>query len=519
MTTLRNRLEAALVNSSATALAGATCAIFCWSLSGCQTTDRLEAAPDASPVGDAATLEHVQQALVPTEAVEEIGTLKGKDAPELGNIEWFVRDRKQAIALGKALFWDQQAGSDGIQACGVCHSNAGADARRKNQLNPGTRHTEADVIPPTFTTMASGGSGGPNYTLVDSDFPFHQLADPADRNSVVLFDSDDVVGSAGLALRDFNSVTKGQAVDDCDIVNDDLFHVGGLNVRQTTPRNVPTMINAIFNKRTMWDGRGNAIFNGVDPFGLRNPDAKIYVADGSGNISPLQIALGSGGPGSQTVGPAPDSVEMSCRNRKFSDIGRKLLWTRPLKTQMVDKTDSVHAEFRHSTGLGLNHEYARYVRKAFYPKYWKSGNDVDGYQLIEANFNLFWGIAIHLYEATLVSDQTPFDEFLQGKHGALSEQQRDGLDVFVGEGQCIDCHSSPLLSDASVFAAERKGLVRRIAMADGGTALVDTGFANIGVRPTKEDIGLGGNDPWGNPISFSAQLVEVANGGTTVDPF
>ena len=41
-----------------------------------------------------------------------------------------------ALALGKALFWDQQVGSDG-QACASCHFNAGADARITNQLNPG----------------------------------------------------------------------------------------------------------------------------------------------------------------------------------------------------------------------------------------------------------------------------------------------------------------------------------------------------------------------------------------------
>ena len=37
-----------------------------------------------------------------------------------------------------------------------------------------------------FITMASGDKGGPNYTLTTGDFPFHQLADPADRESAVL---------------------------------------------------------------------------------------------------------------------------------------------------------------------------------------------------------------------------------------------------------------------------------------------------------------------------------------------
>ena len=43
---------------------------------------------------------------------------------------------KSAVVLGKALFWDQQAGAD-FQACASCHFTAGADTRIPNGLNPG----------------------------------------------------------------------------------------------------------------------------------------------------------------------------------------------------------------------------------------------------------------------------------------------------------------------------------------------------------------------------------------------
>ena len=35
------------------------------------------------------------------------------------------------------------------------------------------------------------------------------------------------------------------------------------------------------------------------------------------------------------------------------------------------------------------------------------------YSLMEYNFSLFWGVAIQMYESTLVADQTPFDKFLE----------------------------------------------------------------------------------------------------------
>ena len=43
----------------------------------------------------------------------------------------FVKDQRAAILLGKALFWDQQAGSEDM-ACATCHYHAGADNRSRN---------------------------------------------------------------------------------------------------------------------------------------------------------------------------------------------------------------------------------------------------------------------------------------------------------------------------------------------------------------------------------------------------
>ena len=45
-----------------------------------------------------------------------------------------------ASSSGKALFWDQQLGSDG-QACASCHFHAGADTRSRTSINPGFRNT------------------------------------------------------------------------------------------------------------------------------------------------------------------------------------------------------------------------------------------------------------------------------------------------------------------------------------------------------------------------------------------
>ena len=160
----------------------------------------------------------------------------------------FVKNEDAAILLGKALFWDQQMGSDG-QACASCHYHAGADNREKNEQSQGAN----GVFDPTAT-----GGQGPNETLGANDFPFHQLMDPDDRASLVLFDTDDVTSSNGTFAASFNDIILGSATDDCTVIASDPagFHVNGINVRRVPGRNAPTVINAVFNLRNFWDGRG-----------------------------------------------------------------------------------------------------------------------------------------------------------------------------------------------------------------------------------------------------------------------
>src|SRR5438445_13278465 len=101
--------------------------------------------------------------------------LRTVPVPEPAHLDQYVANREAAIQLGKALFWDMQVGSDGIQACGSCHFHAGADRRMKNQLNP-----DLNGVNPSFTWP-----GAPNCRLTASEFPFHQVANPDDPTSVV----------------------------------------------------------------------------------------------------------------------------------------------------------------------------------------------------------------------------------------------------------------------------------------------------------------------------------------------
>jgi cytochrome c peroxidase len=430
-----------------------------------------------------------------------------------------------------------QLGSDGETACASCHFAAGADNRSKNQLNP---------------RVGPFAPHQPNYQLTESDFPFHRLADPADRNSEVRFDSDEVVGSAGLLPTVFKGVAPGSPVEQtASPGTDPIFNVGGMNVRRVTGRNAPSVINAVFNFRNFWDGRAQNEFNGVDPFGVRSPVAKVgQVVRGNGDLVSLTadceivngvphvrgpLCLNNASLASQAVGPPPNNVEMSADGRTMKDIGkklapfravgRKLLALRPLGRQFVSPSDSVLGAHARNAGAsrGLDVSYATLIKQAFEPRWWNAPNlivrvdpvtgpafaprpkrplDANEYPLTEYNFALFFGLAIQMYESTLVSDRAPVDRFAAGDTTALTAQQQNGLALFTGKAGCANCHGGPEFTNASVQNVADQPL-ETMTMGDGNTATYDNGFYNIGVRPTLSDLGVGAIDPFHIPLSMT----------------
>lgn len=70
-------------------------------------------------------------------------------------------------------------------------------------------------------------------------------------------------------------------------------------------------------------------------------------------------------------------------------------------------------------------------RKAFY----------EAFRQLPNKANL--GLALAAFEKTLETAHTPSDRWLDGQKDAMTEQQRRGREVFLGKGQCNECHFSP----------------------------------------------------------------------------
>jgi cytochrome c peroxidase len=213
---------------------------------------------------------------------------------------------------------------------------------------------------------------------------------------------------------------------------------------------------------------------------------------------------------------------MSWNGRTFRELARKMFSLRPLALQQVDPNDSVlgHCVDESGRGLSEGYTYPALIREAFQPEWWKAKTTTDdGYTQMEANFSLFWGLAIQMYESTLVSDDTPFDRYRKGDEEALSESAKHGLKIFLNQGKCINCHGGPEFAGATVSqlrgVISDDGPIEFMPMAK-GNAFYDGGFYNIGVRQTEEDIGVGAAHPQFGPLSYSRQSQNGRNVGSSL---
>ena len=443
--------------------------------------------------------------------------------PSQNVLNEFIADKAAAIQLGKALFWDPKVGSDNKTACASCHSSAGADTRTKNQLDPGL--LSLPIADKTFQL------GGTNYQLKESDFPFTRfLTQNPETNdlSMRISDINDVASSQGVFNGKFTSINvtnKGALPDDCNYGQDpDNFHMGALDSRRVEPRNTPTVINAVFNFRNFWDGRANNVFNGGDPFGLRNTGALVWKKE-AGVLTKIKVEIESSSLASQGSGPPLSGTEMSCSGRHFVNLGKKLLNQKILEGQLIAPDDSVLGQFATDRP-----PYLALVKQAFNPNYWQSPDILrfsqadarerksmdlrrtpeslsqqlaeDASQL-EANFGLFFALSMQMYQSTLVADDTRFDQYAResatGISNKLNQDERAGLEIFQGKGHCIACHGGAELTNASFRSVSDKRL--EVMLINNKLKTYDNGFYNIGVRKTLDDIGIGGSDPFGNPLS------------------
>jgi cytochrome c peroxidase len=287
----------------------------------------------------------------------------------------------------------------------------------------------------------------------------------------------------------------------------------------------------VFNFTNFWDGRASPFFNGKGTFGAHDGNVTILVNRPGQGLVKERVLLNNASLASQSLQPPSSPVEMSFdlspegMLRGMPEIGQKLLRPSdttgkplvPLGLQDVHPQDSVLGTLSKKPFRGLSTSYKKMIEKAFSKKYWNSTEMVElpstpsttKFTQMEANFSLFFGLSMLMYESTLVADYTPFDQWMETGHlnRYFNKRELAGLNLFVNEGKCVSCHAGPELSKASVREAQGgKNLIRAMAIAD-GKALYDNGFYNTSVTPSTDDAGRGDLNINNQPLASSRQAL------------
>lgn len=480
------------------------------------------------------------------------GDLRAQPVPLPPNLGDFIKDNDAAIALGKAFFWDMQVGSDRVQACASCHFRAFADPRSRNQLTPGILHSPmADI---TFHT------GGPNYQLLASDFPLTRLAVPGTRGALdPMLDNDDAISSMGVHFLSTDPDPDGFAIGGVktrrvEPRNTPTVINAVFNHRQFWDGRAENVFNG---RNGTGDRDPNAKVVEVKPDGALAQVAVRLVDSSlaSQAVVPIVSGFEMAAPGRTMLDVA---LSLLCTTKErprrhdsysasisdFRGPRHKEVCVKPLAKQKVHRKDSVLGRLSRFPRPGLKADsYDELIKRAFHERWWKSRTLVleaaDGSvmfpehqdgdpatreaTLMQHNFALFFGLSVQAYEATLIADNTPWDRFRRENPAPDDPDLNPWTNVFPRHIsrfalfgahlfndrtrgptnlRCSNCHEQAEMTDASSrrINAAADGPVRN---RDGN--IIDKGFNNIGVRPTTDDLGVGGTDALG-PLSHARRL-------------
>lgn len=179
----------------------------------------------------------------------------------------------------------------------------------------------------------------------------------------------------------------------------------------TTERHAPSLLNVTFNRWYFWDGRADTLWaQAIEPLEAPNEQGitRLEIAHLVSSDEELRAAYEA------VFGPTPDLSDTA----RFPEAGRPV----------PDEPD------------GADHQA------------WTSMTAEDQRTINRVLTNVAKAIAA--YEMQLVSLDSPFDRYVEGlrdgdadKLAALDDSARRGLKLFVGEADCVECHSGAMMSN------------------------------------------------------------------------
>lgn len=222
----------------------------------------------------------------------------------------------------------------------------------------------------------------------------------------VLNTADDIIGTLGVQHLDTSVLPTWDAFFGVD--------------PQITGRWSPSTLNAAFNPLQFYDGRAGGQF--------RDPVSGAIAIQAGGSLE------------SQIAGPPVSGVEMGHDGRDWNMIATKIAGVAPMRL-----------------AASMPASMTSYINGRTYPQLFQEAFGTPDITPVRIAF------AIATYERTLITNQMPFQQFLAGQPGVLTQEEARGEVVFRTQGRCIVCHPGALGTDQS--------------------------FRYTGVRPQNDDLG------------------------------
>ena len=148
----------------------------------------------------------------------------------------------------------------------------------------------------------------------------------------------------------------------------------------------------------------------------------------AGFADPKQVSLGVGGKRGGRQAPTVFNTAfnpMQFWDGRVSSLEEQALMPIQNPVEMAETHENVVAKLRKIKG------YKGQFRDVF-------GTDVNIQGIVEA---------IAAYERTVISTNSPFDQYVLGDKGAMDEAAVRGMRLFKGKARCILCHNGPNFTD------------------------------------------------------------------------
>ncbi|MGB0522061.1 MAG: cytochrome c peroxidase [Flammeovirgaceae bacterium] len=98
------------------------------------------------------------------------------------------------------------------------------------------------------------------------------------------------------------------------------------------------------------------------------------------------------------------------------------------------------------------------------------------------------GLAMAAYERTIMSNQAPFQEWLNGDMTAMTDAEKEGAILFFGKANCVSCHTGPALNSMKFYAIGMNDLDGPGVYGVGDTEVADAGKGRGSFTGKEEDM-------------------------------